>query len=217
MKFLFLHGLGSGANSGMAAKLAKAFPDAEIVHPELPIRPKEAMEFLMKNYWDWFSDFDLIIGTSLGGFYALAMPFMWVKKVVINPAMFADEDILKGIGLGPQKVRCEREDGVKEFVIDQSFIDELKEIREKTDQGWDIWHPEKAEVNQCNSTFALFGEKDELVRHYDDFTKRYIADQAEMFPGGHYLTEEEVRDYAAPFIRKVLEAPSPPAAFVFDD
>ena len=39
MRFLFLHGLGSGAKSRMAEKLEKSFPDAEIVHPEQPTPP----------------------------------------------------------------------------------------------------------------------------------------------------------------------------------
>ena len=143
---------------------------------------------------------------------------MWCKKVVINPAMHADEDILNSIGLGTKDVRSEREDGVTEYVIDQSFSDELKESRERAEsEQRDMYHPEKANANQCNSTYALFGEKDEMFRHYDDFAKRYIADHAEMFPGKHHLTEEDVRDYVAPFIRKVLEQPMPPVVFVCDD
>lgn len=42
-------------------------------------------------------DYDLVIGTSLGGFYALTA-FPMTKKLLVNPDLFADTDIEKWIG-----------------------------------------------------------------------------------------------------------------------
>ena len=82
MKILYLHGIGSGANSRTPRELRKYFPDIEIIAPELPARPKDAVKYLSDNY-ALEDEIDLVIGTSLGGFYALTLPM--VKKLLINP------------------------------------------------------------------------------------------------------------------------------------
>ena len=214
MKILYLHGIGSGANSGTAGQLRKFFPEAEVLAPELPISPKKAYEMLMNEYYD-DEDIDLVVGTSLGGFYAMTL---WLKrKLLINPAMFADEDIRKGIGLGTQKIWKPRSDGASTYVIDEQFISELSEIRKKIYNNRDMMHPEKLDVNECNSTWAAFATDDDLVRHYDTFCKLLIPDHAIHIPGGHHVDDAIIDEYVLPFAKKILETPEPPLVFVYDD
>ena len=66
MKILYLHGIGSGADSRTPRELRNLFPNIEIIAPELPSRPKEAVAFIMENY-AFDDDIELVIGTSLGG------------------------------------------------------------------------------------------------------------------------------------------------------
>ena len=212
MKILYLHGIGSGAESRTPRTLRKLLPDAVILAPELPIRPSEAYGFIHENYY-MNDDFDLVIGTSLGGFYAQTLHV--VKKILVNPAMFADEDIPKGIGMGKQDFLCNRSDGAKEYVIDDEFIAELAEIRKKIYNNKDMWHPGKMEVNECNGTYALFGTKDSTISHYDDFCRLYIPDHAVLFDGGHRLEENEIETVLLPLIKRV-EDEDFPLVFVMD-
>ncbi len=212
MKILYLHGIGSGAESRTPKTLRELLPEAEIVAPELPIRPLEAVKFIDENFWE--KDFDLVIGTSLGGFYAQTMYLQ--KKILVNPAMYADEDILKAIGYGTQKFLCSRSDGAEEYIIDETFIAELKDIRERIYKNRDALHHEKLDVNECNSTYALFGTNDTLVSHYDDFCRWYIPDHARTFAGGHRLEPEEIRNVLLPLVKKAA-AESMPLCFIHDD
>ncbi len=213
LRILYLHGIGSGADSRTPRTLRTLLPEAEIVAPELPIRPSEAVKFIRDNYLD--KEFDLVIGTSLGGFYAQTM---WQhKKILVNPAMYADEDIAKAIGYGRHEFLCERSDGAKEYTIDESFISELAEIRKMIYGNKDMMHPEKLDVNECNLTYALFGENDTLVSHYDDFCKWYIPGHAYRFAGGHRMETEETKNVLLPLIEKVVSEPDTPLCFAMDN
>ena len=52
MKILYLHGIGSGAESRTPTELRKIFTEAEILAPELPVRPKAIVELLKDKYWN---------------------------------------------------------------------------------------------------------------------------------------------------------------------
>ena len=86
---LYIHGFASGP--GQKAKdLQKAFPDHDIVSPQLSGQINLDM-FNLKTYlFDKSFDFDAIVGTSLGGFYALALrteAIINIPTYVINPAL----------------------------------------------------------------------------------------------------------------------------------
>ena len=213
MKILYLHGIGSGADSRTPRELRKIFRNIEIIAPELPSRPKEAVEYIKENY-AFDDDIELVIGTSLGGFYALTLPM--VKKILVNPALFADEDIFKALGYGNQKFLCERSDGELEYCIDEDFINELSQIRRRVYEK-DILRPDRIEHNLINETYALFGMDDAVVGHYDDFCKMFIKENAFLFPGEHRLTPEEIRDELAPLIKKVLDEPPLPFCYVMSE
>ena len=200
MKILYLHGIGSGANSRTPSELRKDFPDAVIEAPELPARPMEAYQFLKDNYWP--KAYDLIIGTSLGGFYAMAFPAG--KKLLVNPAMFADTDIKDGIGLGAQPFFTARSDGSTEYIIDEAFINELAEIRRKI-----YYDTEGADDSQLideakHNTWGLFGIRDELLHHYEDFCSYYIPEHVICCEAEHRLSTDEIHGVLTPFIKKIL-------------
>ena len=199
MKILYLHGIGSGANSRTPSELRKDFPDAVIEAPELPARPMEAYQFLKDNYWP--KAYDLIIGTSLGGFYAMAFPAG--KKLLVNPAMFADTDIKDGLGLGAKSFFTTRSDGSTEYIIDEAFINELAEIRRK------IFHASdnkdiRLTSEEKNNTWALFGTKDELLHHYEDFCSCYLPEHAIRCEAEHRFSTDEIHGVLTPFIKKIL-------------
>ena len=198
MKILYLHGIGSGAESRTPTELRKIFTEVEILAPELPVRPKAIVELLKDKYWN-DDEIDLVIGTSLGGFFALTFPA--AKRILINPALFADEDIEKGIGYSSQPFLCERSDGAKEYIIDDGYISELKNIRDSIYKDW----IDADKEHYISNTYAIFGERDELLDHVDDFKALFDADKATMISGEHRLSVEEIHTVLAPLIEQIMD------------
>ena len=213
MKILYLHGIGSGVDSRTPRELKRLLPEAEIINPEIPARPREAVEFIKKNYLD--EKFDLVIGTSLGGFYAQTM---WLhKRLLVNPAMFADEDITTAVGYGTHEFFCARSDGATHYTVDDEYVAELREIRQQIYKNKDMRNPDKLDVNELNSTYALFGDKDDTVSHYDDFCKWYLPNHAYRFEGGHRLETSDIEQVLVPLVKKIIAEPDSGMSFILDD
>ena len=200
MKILYIHGLGSGKNSETPKRLEEAMPEAKVLHPEIPIDPTEAMRFLEDNFLNDTS-IDLVVGSSLGGFYSLLLKHH--RKLLANPALFADEDIEKGIGLGVQAFLSERENGAKTYVIDEAFIRGLAKVRDKIFYA-DPLHPGMPVPEQIENTWAIFARNDELLAHHDDFCHLFRPDHAFRMKGEHRVSEENMRKDIVPLIRRIL-------------
>ena len=67
----YLHGFGSSGQSGTVSHLRNLMPEYNVLAPDIPVNPAEALPFL-KNYCETNHP-DLIIGTSMGGMYAMQM------------------------------------------------------------------------------------------------------------------------------------------------
>ena len=80
---LYIHGFASCGNSNKTQLLRENFP--KVLCPDIPVDPDEAISFLQKLVVD--NDVKLLIGSSLGGFYAayLAEQFQ-IKTVLLNPS-----------------------------------------------------------------------------------------------------------------------------------
>ena len=80
---VYLHGYGSSSQSSTVKYLAKKMPDFNVIAPDTPIDPKEALPFL-KNYCASHKA-NLIIGTSMGGMYAMQLTDY--PRICVNPAL----------------------------------------------------------------------------------------------------------------------------------
>lgn len=80
---LYIHGFASCGDSNKTRLLKANFDN--VLSPNVPVDPDEAISFLQKMIVD--NDVSLIIGSSLGGYYAayLAEKFE-IKAVLINPS-----------------------------------------------------------------------------------------------------------------------------------
>ena len=65
MKIIYFHGFASSGASGTVQTLRKIMPDIEIIAPDIPVDPQEALPFLKELCRQ--EQPDLIIGTSMGG------------------------------------------------------------------------------------------------------------------------------------------------------
>ena len=187
MKILYLHGIGSGANANTARQIAKHFPDDVVLAPELPVMPKDAFDFILKL--QKVEQPNLVIGTSLGGFYAryLHGPI----KILVNPAMSAD-DVVNAVGYGEHDFLKPRESGEKTYVVDESFVNQLLEISDKQEAFIDD--------EMLAETFALFGTGDIVVSNYELFKKTYREYQAKLIEAEHRLSNENIKQDLIPLI-----------------
>lgn len=80
---LYIHGFASCGDSNKSRLLTKHFD--KVISPNIPVDPDEAISFIQKLILD--NEVDLIIGSSLGGFYAayFAEKFQ-IKTVLLNPS-----------------------------------------------------------------------------------------------------------------------------------
>jgi len=191
-KILYLHGIGSTGEGDTVKMLRERYPESEIISPELPASPKEAMVYI--NTLREEHHFNLVIGASLGGFYAMTLggPI----KILINPAMFASTDIPKAIGYGEHPYFKERIDGQKTYVIDDEYVAELKEIEDKY-------------FNYCEDdefvyeTYAIFGTEDDVVSHIEDFKRLFREYRMTTAPFGHRMTPEIFNTILVPLMEKL--------------
>ena len=83
---LYLHGFASCGDSNKTKVLKAYFGEKEVLAPDLPVNPHKALSVARKIIID--HDIDLIIGSSLGGFYASNLTeTMGIKSVLINPSV----------------------------------------------------------------------------------------------------------------------------------
>ena len=118
MKILYVHGLGSTAGGNTVTNLGEMFTTDEIISHDVPIDPMKAVQAVR----EWSHDCDLVIGSSLGGFYA---QFADCPKVLINPALQPVENLMKVAGKGTFEYFGPREDGVQEYTLDDEYYQDL--------------------------------------------------------------------------------------------
>ncbi len=82
---LYLHGFASCGDSTKTKLLKRYFGEANVFAPDLPADPAEAIRFIQKTILA--HNVNLIIGSSLGGFYASYFcELLGIKTVLINPS-----------------------------------------------------------------------------------------------------------------------------------
>ena len=193
-KILFLHGFFASGQCVPALALSESFEGrAEVLAPDLPMHPKEAIEFIHELI-DHEKP-DLLIGNSCGSFYAqMVAPIVGIPALLGNPHFKMTEFLKQRIG--EHQYKSPRKDGKQNFVIDEALIEEFVEM-------------EATQFNNCIPDFkdriwGLFGEQDTLAHFEPLFLQHY--NRSFHFPGGHTPTAEEVRIWYVPLAEKLLKS-----------
>ena len=193
-KILFLHGFYASGQCVPALALRESFKGrAEVLTPDLPMHPKEAIKFIRKLIDCEKSD--LLIGNSCGSFYAqMVAPVVGIPALLGNPHFKMTEFLKQRIG--EHQYKSPRKDGKQNFVIDETLIEEFSEM-------------EAVQFGNCHPDFkdriwGLFGEKDTLAHFESTFLEHY--NQSFHFPGGHTPTADEVRDWYVPLAKNLLKS-----------
>lgn len=190
MKIIYFHGFASSGTSGTVLLLRQMLPEVEVVAPDIPVDPTEALPMLEALCLAECPD--LIIGTSMGGMYAQQMRNF--KRICVNPA-FNMSSLSKVLRTGEHQFLNRRKDNQKTFRITREIIQhynmmERRQFKDITD-------------SQRETCWGLFGINDPTVKTYDLFRKHYP--NAIRFEGEHQLNEKVLRKAVLPLVREILQ------------
>ena len=191
-KVMYVHGFGSSGQSGTVQRIREVLPGAEVIAPDLPVIPVEAMTLLRQTCQQ--EKPDLIIGTSMGGMYAEML--YGYDRILVNPA-FQMGDTMKEHGMiGAQHFSNPRQDGVQDFIVTKALV---KEYKEMTEQCFASVTPEEQ-----GRVWGLFGDEDTTVNTYDLFREHYPT--AIRFHGEHRMNDQSFMHSVMPVIRWIDDA-----------
>lgn len=160
---LYLHGFRSSPRSMKSQMLGQAVQawsqdtgqPINWACPQLPPSPAQTAALLHQTVADWPTDTMVVIGSSLGGFYATVLAeTLGCRAAVINPAVQPARDLARYIG-----EQTSFHDPQDRFFFRPEFIDELKALAP---------HP----ITRPERYWALIAKGDEvlnwqeMVAHY---------------------------------------------------
>lgn len=185
---LYVHGFASSGQSGTVLKIREMLPQADVVAPDLPVRPAEALELLRKVCAE--ARPDLIIGTSMGGMYAEQLA--GYDRILVNPAFRMGETMLKHGMVGKNTFLNPRQDGVQEFLVTKAMVEEYHAATE-------LCFAHCADAGEQDRVFGLFGDQDPVVHTQDLFAEHY--GNVISFHGEHRMNDKVLLHSVMPVIQ----------------
>lgn len=192
LKLIYFHGFASSGASGTVELLRKMLPSADIIAPDIPVDPEEALPYLKQLVTDERPD--IIVGTSMGGMYAQQMH--GYLRICVNPA-FRMSTMSKVLRTGTHKFLNGRKDNAKEFRITKETLQHFNQMERRQFDG--------ITADDRELCYGLFGINDTTVNPvnaYNTFIKYYA--HAERFDGEHQLNERVLRHTLLPLLKKLL-------------
>ena len=172
---LYLHGFRSSPRSFKARVVQKALEDAgradELICPQLPASPQEAMDLALLLAERYAPDNLSIIGSSLGGFYATWLAErLGVRAVLLNPSVNPLKNLEHHVGVTTSWHSDEP------FEFRREYIDELAALRVDT-----ITRPER---------YFLIAATGDEVLDYRDMVAHYAGAQQHVIEGSDHAISE---------------------------
>ncbi len=187
---VYFHGYGSSSQSNSAICLAKNMPEFNVIAPDIPVDPAEALPFL-KNYCAE-NKANLIIGTSMGGMYAMQMTDY--PRICVNPALHMSQlkDVLE---VGTFERFQPTADGQTHFTITEEIIQHFKDMERHLFDG----------ITSENQSlcWGFFADGDTLVNCKDEFAQHFsnVFD----FHGEQRMNDKVIRDVIIPAAKRILK------------
>ncbi len=193
-KILYIHGFASAGSTGSAMQMRNhLYPKGvQVVSPDVPVSPAEAIVFL-RNLVETEQP-DLIVATSMGAMYAEQLKGL--RRILFNPS-FHMARLLTFRGLGWREFRNKRQDGATVFKVDKQMIQEFQQVEKESFK--DIDAQEKQLV------WGLFGTQDKLVNCQKDFIKHYGKERMQIFEGEHFLNDKVLSKVVMPLVEAICE------------
>lgn len=169
---LYIHGFKSCGDSKKSRALRSYFGDDAIIAPNLSFSPKEAIESLSTIIIE--KNIDLLIGSSLGGYYSIYLAQKFDKKaVLINPSLKPFLTLYPFIG--KNRRFCDN----LEFIWKMEYIKELIEF--------------KVEKVDLFRYLVLLQSKDEVLNYQEALEFFRGAKVVVEYGGNHRF--ENIKDY----------------------
>lgn len=190
-KLMYVHGFASSGSSGTVMCLRRLLPDWQVIAPDLPVDPFEAME-LLRGIVEKEKP-EIVIGTSMGGMYTQQL---WgVPRIVVNPSFEMSRSLLFG-KMGRNKYMSKRADGATEFRIDKGVVERFKQLEKEQFAGID--------EREKQLVMGLFGDKDPVVQFRPLMASLYGEERCRWFRGEHRLNDEIVAKVLIPLLHELL-------------
>ena len=190
-KMKYVHCFGSSGSSGTVMALRHHLPHWQVIAPDLPVDPFEALE-LLRSIVERENP-EIVVGTSMGGMYTQQL---WgVPRVVVNPSFEMSRSLLFG-KMGRNKYTSKRQDGATEFRIDKAVVERFKLMEKEQFAG--INEEEKRLV------IGLFGDKDPVVHFQPLMASLYGEERCRWFSGEHRLNDKIVKNTLLPLLQELL-------------
>jgi len=127
-RLLYIHGFSSCGRGQKSTALSRYFGRENVDAPNLPPSPNDAIAFLEEMIQE--GDYRLLVGSSLGGFYAtfLAEKF-GMKAVLINPSVTPYETLSPYVGW--QERYCDGE----VFEFKAVYLEQMKHFKVTPQRG----------------------------------------------------------------------------------
>lgn len=152
-KAIYVHGLGSGAASTTVDIVRKVFPEYDWTAVEVNEDPVDSVNIINRTIEHLHPV--CLMGTSLGGLYLMYADMDSCEddavRFLFNPACDIARIIRETIGLGKKEYFVPRQDGIQEYVLDESVCTRFENFI----AGYQPTHG--------NRDYAMFSTNDELI------------------------------------------------------
>ena len=186
---VYFHGYGSSSQSNSATCLTKYMPGFNVIAPDIPVDPAEALPFL-KSYCAK-NKVDLIIGTSMGGMYAMQMTDY--PRICVNPALHMSQ-VKDVIQVGTFERFQPTADGQTHFTITEEIIRNFKDMEQHQFDG----------ITSENQSlcWGFFADGDTLVNCKNEFAQHFT--NVFDFHGEHRMNDQVICDVIIPAAKRIL-------------
>jgi uncharacterized protein len=176
---LYLHGFRSSPASFKAQRmlgwLQAHAPQVQAWCPQLPPSPREALALIRRGVEDWPATRSVVLGSSLGGFYATVLAespgFAAWRVVLMNPAIRPARDLAAYIG--EQKAYHDASQG---FFFRPEFVDELQALQ-------------TTRLSQRERYLPIIAKGDELLS-WREMAARYPGQPLLLLPGSDHALSD---------------------------
>lgn len=175
MDIIYLHGFNSDGEGWKATALRKHFPAANVQAPDLPADPLKVQEVIEACITTCTTP-PLLVGTSLGGFYAYYYSALHqLKALLFNPSL-KPHITLDDRGIGIFKTWTQG----RAYHFKRDYLTILKKMKSEADH----------QQNQKLLYFFLAND-DEILDH-QQIPEQFTQSHVQWFPGaGHRFSKFE--------------------------
>lgn len=169
---MYIHGFKSSGDSEKAKILKTKFGEENIISITLPIAPLQAINKLQNALSD--DDIGLIIGSSLGGFYALYLSiFNSLRAILINPSLKPFQTLRPYLGINTRFNSDEKFELLDEHLIQFRALYEEMELLDYDQNFLNFYLSKDDELLDHSSIVSKF-PKAGSINFFENSTHQFL-------------------------------------------